>query len=78
MQRGAAYFFKKQPDQALLDFNQAIRLDPNSLQAYKFRGGILNGLGRRDEAIADFHKALELNPSDESVKKSLRELGATP
>ena len=28
--------------------------------------------------IADFRKALALDPTDESVKKNLRDLGATP
>lgn len=49
-----------------------------SLKAYKLRGGILTALDRRDQAIADFRKALELDPSDDSVKKSLKDLGATP
>ena len=76
VQRGAAYFFKKQHDRALADLNQAIRFDcaepgkPN-----KLRGGILLALNRRDQAIADFRKALELGPADESVKQNLKELG---
>jgi Flp pilus assembly protein TadD len=78
VQRAVAYFFKKQPEQALADANEAIRLDPRHLMAYKLRGGVLGGMGRRDEAIADFRKALELDPSDESVKKNLKDLGVTP
>ena len=78
VQRATAYFLKKKPDRALSDLSQAIRLDSSSLQAYKLRGGILGALGRRDQAVADFRKALKLDPSDESVKKSLKELGATP
>ena len=78
VQRGTAYFFKKQSDRALSDFNQAIRIDPNTLQAYIMRGGIFSGSGRNDQAIADFRKALELDPANENVKKNLRELGAQP
>ena len=78
VQRGTAYFFKKQSDRALSDFNQAIRLDPASLQAYIMRGGIYGGSGRRDQAVADFRKALALDPANENVKKNLRELGAPP
>ena len=78
MQRAATYFFKKQPDRALSDLNEAIRLDPTNLQAYKLRGAVLHGLGRRDQAIADYRKALEIDPSDEGVKKNLRDLGVTP
>ena len=78
VQRGTAYFFKKQSDRALTDFNQAIRLDPNSLQTDIMRGGIFSGSGRRDQAIADFRKALALDPANESVKKNLKELGAAP
>ena len=56
--------------------NEAIRLDSNSLQAYKLRAAIYGDSGRRDQAIADFRKALELDPSDQSVKKGLADLGA--
>jgi Flp pilus assembly protein TadD len=68
----------KQPDRALADANDAIRLDPRNAMAYKLRGGIFGGMGRRDQAIADFRNALELSPADEGIKTSLRELGATP
>ena len=70
VQRASAYYFKKQPDRALSDLNEANRIDANRLQAYKLRGGILGGLGKRDQAIADFRKVLELNPADESAKKT--------
>jgi Flp pilus assembly protein TadD len=50
---GPSRTLQKQSDRALSDSNQAIRLDPNSLQAYKLRGGILSGMGRRDQAWID-------------------------
>jgi Flp pilus assembly protein TadD len=67
-----------QGERALADANQAVRLDPNNPEAYKLRGAVLGGTGRRDAAIADFRKALALNPADEAITKSLTELGATP
>jgi Flp pilus assembly protein TadD len=68
----------KQPEEALVDANDAIRLDPRHSEAYKLRGGVLGGLGKRDQAVADFRKALELNPGDEAAKKSLRSFGVDP
>jgi Flp pilus assembly protein TadD len=62
----------------LADLNQAVRLEPDNVQAYKLRGSLLASSGRRDQAIADYRKALELAPSDENVKKNLRDLGVTP
>ncbi len=57
---------------------QVQHVDPNRSVAYKLRATALAGLGRRDQAIADFRKALELDPSDETVRKSLRDMGVAP
>lgn len=52
---------------ALRDFNEAITLDPNNVQAYVNRG-MLNAryLYNKRSALSDFNKAIELDPKDPS------------
>ena len=59
---GIAYYELGEYQQAIKDFNQAIRLDPKFAEAYNNRGSAYYGKGQYDEAIADYTKAIELNP----------------
>ncbi len=61
--RGAAYWNFGDYGQALLDFNQAIELDPQDAMAYFSRGWTFNSLGQYEQAIADFDHAHELDPN---------------
>lgn len=49
-------------DQAIADFTEAIRLDPNSFEARFHRGEIQAIEGRCQEALADFAAAIRLQP----------------
>ncbi|HEX4507500.1 MAG TPA: tetratricopeptide repeat protein [Alphaproteobacteria bacterium] len=49
------------PDQALLDFNAAIKLDPKSSEAYAYRGFVYLKLNQTDLAGDDFGEALNLD-----------------
>ena len=49
MQRGSMYRRLEKYDQALADFDQALRYDPNSAGAHTGRGNALRHLGRFDE-----------------------------
>jgi tetratricopeptide (TPR) repeat protein len=49
-------------DQALVDFNKALELDPRLVAAYTNRGIAENGKNRYDDAIADFNRAIEADP----------------
>lgn len=54
---------KQQESQAAIaDFDQAIRLKPNYIDAYYSRGNIRYVLGDNKGAIADFDQAIKLNP----------------
>jgi tetratricopeptide (TPR) repeat protein len=54
---------KKNLEQALTDYTQALRLDPNNAVIYKERGDVYSHLGEPDKAISDFNQALRLNPN---------------
>jgi tetratricopeptide (TPR) repeat protein len=51
-----------QYDQALGEFGQALKIDPQDAEIYNNRGSIYTLKGQYDSSIADFNKALELNP----------------
>ena len=57
-------------EQALIDYTQAIRLDPKYIPAYANRGYAFYKLGDLDRALADFEKVLELDPNNADAKKS--------
>ena len=58
--RGLAYYNLQNYSQAISDFNQAIRLNPNFYKSYYYRGVAYKALGEIDKAEADFEKAREL------------------
>jgi len=49
-------------EEALADYDQTIRLEPNNASAYYGRGYLYACLQRFNEAVADFGKAIQLNP----------------
>ena len=63
LNRGIAYRAKGEPDRAIADFTQAIKLNPRA-SAYNTRGTAYGDKGEYDAAIADFTKAIELDPQD--------------
>jgi tetratricopeptide (TPR) repeat protein len=52
---------------ALTDLDAALRLNPNSADAYQNRGVIKNVLKLFSEALADFNQALKLKPDNGAV-----------
>ena len=51
-------------EEAIADYNEAIRINPESAQAYTNRGTVKGMLARHEEAIADFNEAIRINPQD--------------
>ncbi|AEM20745.1 TPR domain-containing protein [Brachyspira intermedia PWS/A] len=51
-------------EEAIEDFNRAIKLDPNNSDAYLNRGISKSDLGNDKEAIEDFNRAIELEPDN--------------
>jgi len=57
-----AYSDKGDPDRAITDCNDAIRLDPKLANAYLNRGKAYSDKHDFDRAIADYDQAIRLNP----------------
>jgi tetratricopeptide (TPR) repeat protein len=55
---------KRTFEQAIMDFTQALRLDPNNANTYRERGDVYSDLGDQERAIADYSQAIKLNPND--------------
>jgi len=63
MKRGICYLERGQFNLAVIDFNEAIELEPNMPWAYFYMSWINCEIGQFDLAIADSTKAIELDPS---------------
>lgn len=61
--RGNAWLFKGDRDQAAADYEEAIRADPGNAVAYTNRGVIWLRRGDLNRAIADFDEAIKLAPN---------------
>lgn len=59
--RGRAYAKDKKLNSALEDFNKAIELKPDLVEAYVERGDVFIQARRFDDAIGDFNRAVELD-----------------
>lgn len=55
---------KGQPDEAMVHYEETIRLEPNYADAYYNRGNLLLAKGDVDDAITDWEKTLLLRPND--------------
>jgi tetratricopeptide (TPR) repeat protein len=62
--RGLAYYDKRDFDNAVASFNQAIDLDPKFAPGYNNRALAYMVLGALDRAIADYSEAIRLDPAD--------------
>jgi tetratricopeptide (TPR) repeat protein len=56
------WWAKKDPDHALSDCNEAIRIDPGLTAAYVNRGNVYLNKADLDRALADFNEAVRLDP----------------
>ena len=60
--RGIAYGKKREYDQAIQDFDQALRLSPNDTTVFNNRGNAYYAKGDFDQAIKDYSEAIRLRP----------------
>ncbi|MFZ5453415.1 MAG: tetratricopeptide repeat protein [Thermodesulfobacteriota bacterium] len=61
-QKGIASMEAGKFDQALSDFNAALKLKPNDAKLYDYRGMVYRCKNMNDQAIQDFNQAMKLDP----------------
>ena len=74
--RGLSYLALGDTRTALDDFNEAVKLDRNSFQAWTNQGLALEQLGKRQKANAAFARAANLNPTYQPAKDGMRRTSA--
>ncbi len=65
--RGTHFFQTREYENALRDFDEAIRLDPKSAKAYYGRGCVWARGEQNAKALADLSQAVKLDPKDVSA-----------
>ena len=63
LKKGIDYGRHDKYDEAITEFDNAIKANPNSANIYYDRGVIYDKKGELDQAIADFSKAIEIDPA---------------
>ncbi len=61
--RGVSYYFLKNHDKALADFEKAISINANYAEPYHGRANIFSDKGENEKALADYAKAVQLKPN---------------
>lgn len=61
--RGLGYLRSKQWDKSIIDFSEAILVNPKNPFAFDNRGDAWRGKGNYDRALADYNEALQIEPT---------------
>lgn len=61
--RGLFYFDTKKYDNAIDDFTESIKANPNNAEAYFYRGHVFEMVANRDNAVSDYTEAIRINPN---------------
>lgn len=61
LSRGAAYVARREFNEALADYNEAIRLDSDFAPSYNNRGVVHSATEEYDSALGDFNRALDMD-----------------
>ena len=72
--RAGAYDRKDMLDNAIGDYDAALRLDPTLADVFNTRGELWRRKGDRRRALADFAAAIKLNPDHPTAKGSYKSL----
>lgn len=69
--RGDVYFYQGRYQEAIADYTETLKLDPERLGALRRRGYSYQQVGEGDLAITDYNRALELALVDELTGRGL-------
>ena len=72
--RGGFYYEIGELEQALVDFDQVVNLDPLYAPAYYYRGAAFMQMDEAERAIAEFLEALRLNDEGAYLEPNFRRL----
>ena len=61
--RGNEWHGKREYNKAIVDYDEALRINPSYARAFYNRGVTRDAKGERDKAIADYSAAIRLDPS---------------
>ncbi len=62
--KGFEFFFKKDYENAMMNFNEGVALDPSNPSGYYYRGQVYMKTNKFDLALEELNKAIELNNSN--------------
>ena len=65
--RGSAYFLRGNTRKAIVDYSEAIKLNPKFEEAYLKRGNAYHEIEQTDSAITDYTEAIKINPNSENA-----------
>ena len=65
------YWGHRQYDEALVEFNRTLELQPNNASARQFCGWIYRRRGEWERSIAEIRQAQELDPRDAQIPANL-------
>jgi tetratricopeptide (TPR) repeat protein len=74
IRRGWAYHSRGMHDEAEADFNQAIKLSPNSIDANYVLGLVYKAQGKKEQAIKSFKTVVKLIEADQLEDKIRAEM----
>src|SRR5262245_12033761 len=61
--RGMGLLLKQDFDRAIVEFNEALKIDPAYKRSLNSRGNAWKGKGETDLALADYNAAIKLDPN---------------
>ena len=64
VKQGIQLFEQGEYEAAILEYDEAIRLDPEYARAYYDRGTVYGALGQYEQAIQEYNEAIRLDPED--------------